>query len=86
MNYRMFVQYIYARRQLLSREESHLKCTASSDSFVCIEGGADVFAEEPADSLFDRWDSCGSSNYLHCIDVIPAQFCHKTHTMDSSFI
>lgn len=66
----------------VSREESHLKCTASSDSFICIERGADVFAEKLGDSLFDSWASCGSSNYLHSIDIIPAQLCHKTHKMD----
>lgn len=57
--------------------DNHLKCTTSSDSFICIEGGADVFAEKPADSLFDSWDSCRSSNYLHSVDVIAAQLCQK---------
>lgn len=74
MNYEMFVQYIKTRKH------DHLKGTASSNSFVCIEGGADVFAEKPADSLFDRRGSRGSSDYLHSIDVIPAQLCNKQRT------
>ena len=65
----------------MSRGESHLKCTASGDSFVCVERGADVFAEELADSLFDGRASRRTSDYLYCIDVIPAQLCHRTHTM-----
>lgn len=81
---RMFVQHNETRRDdaLMSREEEwHLKSTASSNSFVCIESGADIFAEKPADSLFDSRDSHGSSNNLHRINVIPAQLCHKTHAI-----
>lgn len=87
MSYRVFVQCIKTRKHHLpvSREESHLKCAASSNSFVCVERGADVFAKKLADSLFDGGASRGSSNYLHCIDVIPAQLCHKTHTGLSGF-
>ncbi len=80
---------VYRNREVLSGEVSHLKCAASGDRFVCIERGADVFAEKLADSLFDRWDSRGSSNNLHSVDVITAQLCHKTHTtdwVDSSFL
>lgn len=68
---------------------SNLKCTASCYSFVCIECGADVFAEELGDPLFDSWDPCGSSNYLHCTDIIPTQLCQTKHThswADSSFV
>lgn len=84
---RIFVQYIETRRhdRLSSRGESHLKCASSGDSFVCIKGGADVFAEKLADSLLDRWDSCGSSDYLHCVDVIPAQLCHTEWTVHIVF-
>lgn len=78
MNHKISVLHIKTRRH------NHLKGTASSDGFICIEGGADVFAEKPADSFFDSWDSCGSSDYLHCIDVIPAQLCDKT-TQSPSF-
>ena len=67
-------------------ENLYLKCTASSDSFVCVQCGADVFAEEFGDPLFNSWHSRSSSNYLHCIDIIPAQFCHKTHTRLNSFV
>lgn len=57
--------------------DNHLKCTTSSDGFICIEGGADVFREKTADLLFDCWDSCGSSNYLYSVNVIAAQLCQK---------
>lgn len=60
---------------LVSGNEPYLECTASGDRFVCIERGADVFAEKLCDPLFDRWDSCGSSNYLHSVDIIPTQLC-----------
>ena len=84
---RVFVHYIETRRHdgLSSRGESHLKRTSSGDSFVCIKGGADIFAEKLADSLLDRWDSSGSSNYLHCIDVVPAQLCHTEWTVHIVF-
>lgn len=73
LNYKLFVQ---RNKKSLSREASHLKCTASSNSFICVERGADVFGEKLADSLFDSWTSRGSSNYLHSIDVITAQLCN----------
>lgn len=66
--------------------DNHLKCTTSSDGFICIEGGADVFAEKPADSLFDCWSSCRSSNYLHSVDIITAQLCHKKKQAKGSFL
>lgn len=83
MNHRIFVQDFKTWRHypLASRGERHLKCTASGDSFVCVERGADVFAEELADSLFDGGASRRASHYLYCIDVVPAQLCHRTHTM-----
>lgn len=71
----LFLNYLTFELKLGS--DNHLKGTASSDGFICIEGGADVFAEKPADSLFDSWNSCRSSNYLYSVDVIAAQLCKK---------
>lgn len=65
---------------------SHLQRTASGHSFIRIEGGADVFAEEPADSLLDSWHSRGPADDLHGVDVVPTQFCNNFHTNDFFFL
>lgn len=72
---------LHNKESLVSREESHLKCTASSDGFVGVERGADVCSKKLGDSFFDGWDSSGSSNYLYCIDIIPAQLCPANRHM-----
>lgn len=47
----------------------YLQSTASSHGLVCVQGGAQLFAEEFADSLFNCGDSGGTSHNLHCIDI-----------------
>lgn len=47
-----------------------LQCTASGHSLVCIQGSAQLFAKELADSLFDGGNSGGTADNLHCIDVL----------------
>lgn len=50
--------------------ELHLQSAASGHSLVCIQGGAQLFAEELADSLFNGGDSGGRTHNLHCIDIL----------------
>lgn len=49
--------------------ELYLQGAASCHSFIRIQGGAELFAKEFADSLFDGGDSGGTANNLHCIDI-----------------
>lgn len=83
-NHTIHSSFFFSKHSMLEKEsDDHLKCTASGDGFICVEGGVDVFAEKTADSLFDSRDSCRSSNYLHCVDVISAQLYHKSHAKSS---
>lgn len=52
----------------------YLQSTASGHGLICVQGGAQLFAEEFADSLFDGGDSGGTANNLHCIDIFFLQF------------
>lgn len=49
--------------------ELYLQSAASSHGLVCVQGGAQLLAEEFADSLFDCGHSGGAAHDLHCIDV-----------------
>lgn len=49
--------------------ELYLQSAASGNSLVCVQGGAQLFAEELADSLLDGGDSGGTAHDLHCINV-----------------
>lgn len=55
---------------LVMTGELYLQSTASGHGLVRIQGGAQLFAEEFADSLFDAGDSGGTANNLHCIDIL----------------
>lgn len=50
--------------------ELYLQSTASGHGLIGIQGGAQLFAEEFADSLFQRGDSGGAAHDLNCIDVL----------------
>ena len=50
--------------------ELHLQSAASGHSLVCIQGGAQLFAEELADTFFNGGDSGGRTHNLHCIDIL----------------
>lgn len=54
---------------LVVASELYLQSTAPGHSLVCVQGGAQLFAEEFADSLFEGGDSGGAAHNLHCIDV-----------------
>lgn len=47
----------------------YLECAASGHGFICIQSGAQLFAEELADSLFDGGDSGGPTHNLYSIDI-----------------
>lgn len=49
--------------------ELYLQSTASGHGLVCVQSGAQLFAEDFANSFFDSRDSGGSSDNLHCIDI-----------------
>lgn len=49
--------------------ELYLQSTASGHGLICVQGGAQLFAKEFADSLFDGGDSGGTADNLHCIDI-----------------
>lgn len=49
--------------------ELYLQGTASGHGLICVQSGAQLFAEDFADSLFDGRDSGGPADDLHCIDI-----------------
>ncbi len=48
----------------------YLQSAASGHSLVRIQGGAQLFAKEFADSLLDAGDSGSTAHYLHCVDIL----------------
>lgn len=54
---------------LVAEGDLYLQSTASGHGLVRVQGGAQLFAEEFADSLLDGRDSGGTTDDLHCVDV-----------------
>jgi hypothetical protein len=69
-------------------ELTHLQCTASGHSFVCIERGADIFSKELGNSFFHSWDSCGTSHYLNGTHIFSLELslCHQRVKGDLYFL
>lgn len=51
----------------------YLQCTASCHSLICIQGCTDFFAKKFTDLLFYSRDSCGTTNYFYCINLLLPQ-------------
>lgn len=49
---------------------SYLQRTTSCHSLVCIQSCADFFAKKFTDLLFYSRDSCGTTNYLYCVNIL----------------
>lgn len=49
--------------------DPYLQCAASGHGLVCIQSGAQLFAKEFANSLFNGRDSGGTTDYLNCVDI-----------------
>ena len=67
-------------------EKVYLKRTTASNSLVRVERGADVLAEELDDPFLNGGNPSGAADYLHRVDVIPAQFCNQTVTGIKPFL
>lgn len=50
--------------------DPYLQGAASGHGLVCIQSGAQLFAKEFGNSLFNSRDSGGTADYLNCIDIL----------------